>query len=417
MNDNDNHKPIPPIPEHEQPNKEGDSSAHDSQDSTHEPLDDGLPNVSKNNSDLGKKLGKGMFVLLVIYLLYAVVLPDNDKKAAQPEKVAEKHNQIRPDYVAKIAVPAAPKPVEPKPTENTELQKMKLAYMEQQMKIYQVRQKAPIALWEGKQNVPASNANANYAASSQSFTNPNANMLTAQGRLPLTPAQIDALKKAQSGDSNTNFQERAEQSEVAQATATRIPYRDETVTQGTMISGVLQTAINSDLPGMVKANVSENVYGNTGQKLLIPKGSQLIGQYNSGIGLGQRRLFVMWTRLIRPDGVSVMLGSPGTDSLGTAGLDADVLQTHFWERFGQATFLSIISAGIANAGVSDDEEYNSASEYRMMMSQNFQQSANSSLASSMNQKPTIYIYQGDKIKVFVNRDLSFHAVEGSQEVR
>jgi type IV secretion system protein VirB10 len=157
--------------------------------------------------------------------------------------------------------------------------------------------------------------------------------------------------------------------------------------------------------------VSQDVYGNTGDKLLIPKGSTLIGQYSSGIAMGQQRVFVMWTRLIRPDGVSMMLGSPGTDRLGTAGLGADVLQTHFWERFGGATLVSIVGGLVATAGVSEDAGYNSASDYRMMMADNFQQSANATLLSTVSRKPTIIVYQGSKINVFVNRDLSFHDVE------
>lgn len=371
-----------------------------------------LPNVGKKNEgEWTKKIGIGFFALILLYLLGNVFFSKDKETVVLDEKLLAQE-KIRPNYIAKNPEQNAASPVntvsgqaettQSNVAENPDLQKMRLAYMEQQIKVFQVRQKAPISFWEGKHSsVPQQP----QAVMNQNVTNGMNNH-----QLPLSSAQIDALKKAQSGDSNSEFQSRAENSEVSYARATLIPYRDETITQGTMISGVLQTAINSDLPGQIKANVSEDVYGSTGEKLLIPKGSQLIGQYNSGIGLGQKRVFAMWTRLIRPDGVSVMLGSPGTDSLGTAGIGADVLQTHFWERFGQTTLLSIVAAGVANVGVPEDDEYNSASQYRMMISQNFQQSANGTLSQTMNQKPTIYIYQGDKIKVFVNRDLSFHEI-------
>ena len=136
------------------------------------------------------------------------------------------------------------------------------------------------------------------------------------------------------------------------------------------------------------------------------------GIYNSGTLLGQRRVMTMWTRVRRADGVIINLASPGTDSLGASGFDADVLQTHFWERFGGATLVSIVGGLVATAGVSQDAGYNSASDYRMMMSQNFQQTANSQLLAGMNRKPTIVKRHGAAIDVFVNRDLSFHNVGG-----
>ncbi|MGQ4828530.1 TrbI/VirB10 family protein, partial [Enterococcus faecalis] len=77
---------------------------------------------------------------------------------------------------------------------------------------------------------------------------------------------------------------------------------------------------NSDLPGFVRAVVSRDVTGFDGNRVLIPAGSRLIGQYRSGLAAGQSRAFVIWTRMIRPDGVSVALGSPVTDTLGRAGL-------------------------------------------------------------------------------------------------
>lgn len=91
---------------------------------------------------------------------------------------------------------------------------------------------------------------------------------------------------------------------------------DALVAQGTMIRGVLETAVQSDLPGMVRAVVSENVWSFDGRRILIPAGSRLVGEYKSSLTRGQTRVFVVWTRLLRSDGVSVQLGSNGTDDLG-----------------------------------------------------------------------------------------------------
>ena len=83
-----------------------------------------------------------------------------------------------------------------------------------------------------------------------------------------------------------------------------------TVTEGTMIPAVLETAINTDVPGYVRAVVSQDVRSFDGTTVLIQRGSRLIGQYQSGVQQGQKRAYVVWTRLIRPDGASINIASP-----------------------------------------------------------------------------------------------------------
>src|SRR5690606_144422 len=142
---------------------------------------------------------------------------------------------------------------------------------------------------------------------------------------------------------NVAFANQYGNSDVEVAKATKMQNLHALVAQGTMIDGLLETAIQSDLPGMVRAIVSENTYSFDGSQLLIPKGSRLIGRYNSGLVRGQSRVFVIWNRLIRPDGVSVNIGSYGTDDLGRSGLGG-VVDTKFFERFGSSVLLSLIDA-------------------------------------------------------------------------
>ena len=128
-----------------------------------------------------------------------------------------------------------------------------------------------------------------------------------------------------------------------------------TAPQGTVIPAVLETAINSDLPGFVRAVVSRDVRGFDGTTVLIPRGSKLIGQYRSGVALSQTRAFVVWSRVITPEGVSIDIGSPGTDQLGRGGLEGET-DTHFFERFGSAILLSVMGAGLdrlADSGNND----------------------------------------------------------------
>jgi type IV secretion system protein VirB10 len=190
--------------------------------------------------------------------------------------------------------------------------------------------------------------------------------------------------------------------------ATRIPHPSFTIVSGEFLHAILETSINSDLPGMVRAVVSKPSYSYAGERMMIPSGSRLIGQYSSSIIQGQDRVMIIWNRAVLPNGIAVQLNSPGTDALGRAGQGADSVNTHFFARFGESALLSILGAGTAAAGISSTDQYNSASQYRMAIAQSFKQSAQQSLQGSLPMKPTIHIYQGTKINVFVAHDLSFY---------
>ena len=95
------------------------------------------------------------------------------------------------------------------------------------------------------------------------------------------------------------------------------------------------------MPGFVRAVVSQDVRSYDGTRVLVPRSSRLIGQYQSGLQNGQKRAYVIWTRLIRPDGVSVDIASPATDFSGKAGLPGKV-DGHFFKRFGSAMLLSVV---------------------------------------------------------------------------
>jgi type IV secretion system protein VirB10 len=187
-------------------------------------------------------------------------------------------------------------------------------------------------------------------------------------------------------------------SDVAKATRMKNP--DQTVSQGTLIPAVLETAINSDLPGYVRAVVSSDIRSFDGSRVLVPRSSRLIGQYKSGVAAGQTRAYVMWTRLIRPDGVSVALASPAVDAAGQTGLTGTV-DSHFMKRFGSALLLSVVGGAstLASGGAG------------LIMSGG--QSAASVAASQNGQiPPTIKVRQGQPIRVFTAKDLDFSTVAG-----
>lgn len=187
------------------------------------------------------------------------------------------------------------------------------------------------------------------------------------------------------------------------ATASKIRDQSTTIIEGAVIAAVLETALNSDLPGYVRAVVTRDVRGFDGSKILVPRGSRLIGQYKSGVALGQSRTFVIWTRLIRPDGATIELAAPATDGLGRGGLDGDV-DTHFFERFGGAILLTLLNIGGAAVTDSSDTSIVIASTRAGM------DAGSSTISQGMNIGPTVTVPQGSPVRVFVSQDLDFSTV-------
>ena len=218
----------------------------------------------------------------------------------------------------------------------------------------------------------------------------------------------DAAKASIPADrlsANEAFADRLTRTAPESVGTDKLSSTDLVVPQGTIIAAVLETAIDSDLPGLVRAVVSRDVRGFDGSKVLIPRGSRLVGQYSSGVALNQSRAFVIWTRVLRSDGVSVQLVSAGTDPLGTAGLGGKV-DTHFLRRFGAATLLSVITGGL---------EYlaNTARSGSQVLVGNVSQAnqlASIALQRQIDIAPTIRVAQGTPVRVFVARDLDFGPV-------
>ena len=174
-----------------------------------------------------------------------------------------------------------------------------------------------------------------------------------------------------------------------------------TVTQGTLIPAILETAIDTNVPGYVRAVVSQDVRSFDGTKILVPRSSRLIGQYQSGMQNGQKRAYVIWTRLIRPDGASVNLASPAVGFDGTTGLAGKVSGNGFFKRFGSAMLLSVVGGlGTLVSGGAGAVVLGGAS-----------QSAAATAAQQDGQRgPTVRVRQGEPIRIFTARDLDFSRV-------
>ncbi len=178
--------------------------------------------------------------------------------------------------------------------------------------------------------------------------------------------------------------------------------RATTVAQGTLVPAVLETALDSTRPGFARAIVSRDVRGFDGQRVLIPRGSRLIGEYRSEAAPGQRRALVIWTRLIRPDGVTVAIGSPAGDPLGRGGIRARV-NSHFFERFAGAILQSGLDIGVNLA--------TTAGGGTVVVVPGQIQGSVGQLVQPQQITPTLTVRQGTSISIFVARDLDFTGVE------
>lgn len=203
---------------------------------------------------------------------------------------------------------------------------------------------------------------------------------------------------AAGGNPNDAFASRLGGVGGATAVASASVNPQTTVTQGTLIPAVLETAIDTDVPGYVRAVVSADVRSFDGTRVLVPRSSRLIGQYSSGLQAGQKRAYVIWTRLIRPDGVSVNIASPAIGFSGETGL-AGKVDSRFFERFGSAMLLSVIG-GLSAIGGSG----------AVVIAGGGQSAAAAAIGQTGQIGPTVRVRAGEPVRVFTARDLDFSKV-------
>jgi type IV secretory pathway VirB10-like protein len=232
---------------------------------------------------------------------------------------------------------------------------------------------------------------------------PQNDLMEAQSSAP----RGDASAREKS-DRKQAFLDRAADSVLYASGTLQVPRSADELLAGTVIPAALVTGINSDLPGQVIATVTESVYDTvTGQKTLIPQGSRLMGQYDSQIAFGQRRLLLVWTRLIRPDGSSIILDRlPGVDAEGHAGLE-DKVDWH-WDRIFAGAAVSTL-VGVAAALATPDRTTNGSGTVVIATQQSVQDSVNQVgqqiTRRNLDIQPTLSIRPGFVLRVIVNKDL------------
>jgi type IV secretion system protein VirB10 len=177
------------------------------------------------------------------------------------------------------------------------------------------------------------------------------------------------------------------------------------IPKGNFLDCTLETAINSELPGLTTCVTAFDIFGADGKVVLLERGSKLVGETRGQVAQGMSRLFVLWTEARTPTGVVVQLDSPGTDELGRAGVTGNV-NNHFFARFGAALLVTVIDGALQ--GVAQHQE--SSGSTVIMNPQGGQQVIDDILRNTINIPPTITVNQGSRVQVIVARDVDFRPV-------
>jgi type IV secretion system protein TrbI len=225
---------------------------------------------------------------------------------------------------------------------------------------------------------------------------------TQAGRVEAPPVDPDSILNMQ--DRKLAFLTAAVDRKTVSPDRLANPASRYIVQAGAVIPAALITGIRSDLPGQVTAQVTEHVYDSpTGKFLLIPQGSKLVGTYDSQISFGQDRVLLVWTRLIMPNGRSIVLErQPGADTQGFAGLEDDV--DHHWGRLFMAAALSTLLGVGSELGATNNDN-SIVTALRRGSTDSLNQTGQQVVRRNLNIQPTLTIRPGFPVRVIVNRDL------------
>jgi type IV secretion system protein VirB10 len=292
-----------------------------------------------------------------------------------------------------------------------EIDKQKLELEKLKMKLYQTAITAPTKI-----KVGASMNSGTNALGGMGGINPLAMLGAAAGAKPPKSGReifemMNALKSAVGGgskepnnqDKNFPFLKQKESFDYLNSKKTKqlSPYEIKT---GTLIPGVMLSGINSDLPGRIIGQVRENVYDTaTGEYLLIPQGTKIIGKYSANVSYGQDRALIIWQRLVFPDGATVNLGAMnGTDQEGYAGFE-DQVDHHYFRIFGSALLLTVLNGDITvSNGKLVIKSENTNTQRRETA---IEKTASKMIEKQLGIAPTITIRPGYRFNIFVTKDI------------
>jgi len=233
-----------------------------------------------------------------------------------------------------------------------------------------------------------------------------------EAQLPVVPTESAAApaRAAASPDQDQNRQQRKQEfisqpaaKDIYNSHTLQTPASPYQVMAGSVIAASMITGLNSDLPGLVVAQVTENVFDSaTGRNLLIPQGARLIGSYDSVVAFGQSRALLVWQRIILPDGSSIQIDNlPATDAAGYAGL-SDRVDYHSWRLLKGVALSTLLGVG-TELTLTDESDLVKA--VRESAQQSASQAGQQIVTKNLNIQPTITVRPGWPLRVIVHKDL------------
>ncbi len=244
----------------------------------------------------------------------------------------------------------------------------------------------------------------------QTETRTTANAITSNANTTPNLAGPDQASAPTAQDRQAAFLNAAVDRRTVAADRVMPPASPYVLQAGSVISGALITGIRSDLPGQITAQVTENIYDSpTGRILLLPQGTRIIGQYDNNVGFGQRRVLLVWNRLIFPNGRSIVLErQPGADTQGYAGLE-DGVDYHWWDLAKAAGLSTLLSVG-AELAMDDDDRLIQA--IRNGGQDTINDAGQQIIQRQLQIAPTLTIRPGFPVRIVVTRDLVMEPYRG-----
>lgn len=231
-----------------------------------------------------------------------------------------------------------------------------------------------------------------------------------------TQSKPSGNTEGSNSNSGTSLSNSLSSAKIDSTSATQMGNRDLILTKGNMIDCVLNTKFNSTVVGMMTCTTTRNIYSSSGRVILIDRGSKIVGEYQGGIKFGQSRVFVLWKRIETPKGVIINIDSPASGSLGQSGVTGR-LDNKFWTRFGGAMMVSLIEDASSAVTQAASEKAFGVDLDVEDTTQTGKEFAQEYINQLVNIKPSLIKHQGDRLNVFVARDVYFDDVYDLQVVR
>lgn len=355
-------------------------------------IERGIPQnlSSKKKTNVGKVFVFGGIVLAV--LLIVITVMGLSGRGDSPEDTAPKEVDMvknsRPKNFALEQAELAPPAPEPSPVAIPPVEEPKAGTVAAETTTAGANQRNEPTSVDRRLTGPVTiDANAGQSASSQ------------EGK---TGQRVSRTESSSAGGFASKLRPTMTEPTVAQLRAD-LTYL---LKKGTNIACTLNSKIVTTQPGITRCMVTKDVYSANGRVLLIERGSEVIGEQTAALVQGQARVYVLWSTIETPAGVSVTVNSASADSLGASGQEAQV-DMHFWKRFGGAIMLSLIKDGISMA---DSSSRNQGGVTFDSSSDSVEDMATEALKNTINIPPTGYVNQGTLVNVMVARDVDFRSV-------